>query len=68
MPRNASDVLVETLIAWDVDVIFGMPGDGGVRARQRPKAVWVKPSQMAHLTNAQSPRGFTAAGRVEGPK
>src|SRR6201991_4825207 len=25
---NASDVLVERLIAWGVDTIFGLPGDG----------------------------------------
>src|SRR5882757_5495168 len=25
---NASDVLVERLLAWDVDTIFGLPGDG----------------------------------------
>jgi pyruvate dehydrogenase (quinone)/pyruvate oxidase len=25
---NASDVLVERLIAWGVDTVFGLPGDG----------------------------------------
>ena len=25
---NAADVLVDTLIAWDVKVVFGLPGDG----------------------------------------
>ena len=25
---NASDVLVERLLAWGVDTIFGLPGDG----------------------------------------
>jgi pyruvate dehydrogenase (quinone) len=25
---NASDILVETLLAWGVDTIFGLPGDG----------------------------------------
>lgn len=25
---NAADVLVETLIDWDVDTVFGLPGDG----------------------------------------
>ena len=25
---TASDVLVETLIKWDVDTVFGIPGDG----------------------------------------
>jgi pyruvate dehydrogenase (quinone) len=28
MTMNASDVLVERLIAWGVDTIFGLPGDG----------------------------------------
>ncbi len=26
--RRAADVLVETLLDWDVDTIFGLPGDG----------------------------------------
>ncbi|HTL67343.1 MAG TPA: thiamine pyrophosphate-dependent enzyme [Lacunisphaera sp.] len=26
--KTAADVLVETLIAWNVEVIFGLPGDG----------------------------------------
>src|SRR6476660_4667417 len=26
--RTASDVLVETLIQWGVDTVFGIPGDG----------------------------------------
>ncbi len=28
MARTASDILVETLQAWGVDVVFGVPGDG----------------------------------------
>jgi pyruvate dehydrogenase (quinone) len=28
MKPNASDVLVETLMAWGVDTVFGIPGDG----------------------------------------
>ncbi|HEY5628243.1 MAG TPA: thiamine pyrophosphate-dependent enzyme, partial [Candidatus Limnocylindrales bacterium] len=28
MAKTAADVLVETLIAWGVDTIFGLPGDG----------------------------------------
>ena len=28
MSKNAGDVLVETLIQWGVDTIFGLPGDG----------------------------------------
>jgi len=26
--RNGSDVLVDCLVAWGVDTIFGLPGDG----------------------------------------
>jgi len=28
MAKTAGDVLIETLIDWDVDTIFGIPGDG----------------------------------------
>src|SRR6059058_5794364 len=28
MKSTASDVLVETLLAWGVDTVFGIPGDG----------------------------------------
>src|SRR5204863_8400978 len=28
MSTTASDVLVETLLAWGVDTVFGIPGDG----------------------------------------
>ena len=28
MPRTAADVLIETLVDWGVDVVFGLPGDG----------------------------------------
>ena len=28
MAKTASDTLIERLIAWDVDTIFGLPGDG----------------------------------------
>ncbi|MCO6416337.1 thiamine pyrophosphate-dependent enzyme [Siccirubricoccus sp. KC 17139] len=40
MPRNAADFLVETLIDWGIDTIFGLPGDGingvmeAIRTRQ----------------------------------
>jgi thiamine pyrophosphate-dependent acetolactate synthase large subunit-like protein len=26
--RNGSELLVDSLIAWGVDTVFGMPGDG----------------------------------------
>ena len=28
MTRTAADVLIETLIDWGVDTVFGLPGDG----------------------------------------
>jgi len=28
MAQTASDVLVDTLINWGVDTVFGIPGDG----------------------------------------
>ena len=28
MQRNGSDILIDCLIAWGVDTIFGLPGDG----------------------------------------
>ncbi len=28
MARTASDILLDTLINWGVDTIFGLPGDG----------------------------------------
>ncbi|WP_207460911.1 thiamine pyrophosphate-dependent enzyme [Azospirillum sp. SYSU D00513] len=28
MAQNTSDILIETLIEWGVDTVFGMPGDG----------------------------------------
>jgi hypothetical protein len=27
MAKTAADVLIDTIIDWDVDVIFGLPGD-----------------------------------------
>lgn len=28
MAKTGGDILVETLLDWGVEVIFGMPGDG----------------------------------------
>ena len=43
MAQTASDILVETLIDWGVDVVFGIPGDGinGIieALRQRQDAI-----------------------------
>jgi pyruvate dehydrogenase (quinone)/pyruvate oxidase len=47
---NASDVLVETLIRWNVDTIFGLPGDGinGVIEALRKRKDQVRFIQVRH--------------------
>ncbi|MDX2205907.1 MAG: thiamine pyrophosphate-binding protein [Hyphomicrobiaceae bacterium] len=54
MPRNASDVLVETLTAWGVDVIFGMAGDGinGIMEAIRTHKDKVRFVQVRHEESA----------------
>jgi pyruvate dehydrogenase (quinone) len=55
MARNASDVLVETLSAWGIDVIFGMPGDGingimeAIRTHEAMRFVQVRHEESAAL-------------------
>ena len=51
---NASDILIDTLIEWKVDVVFGLPGDGingimeALRRRQgRIRFVSVRHEQSA---------------------
>ena len=50
MPRTASDVLVDTLIEWGVEVIFGIPGDGinGVMEALRTRQDRVRFIQTRH--------------------
>lgn len=54
MPRNASDVLIETLMAWGVDVIFGMPGDGinGIMEAIRTHKDQIRFVQVRHEESA----------------
>jgi pyruvate dehydrogenase (quinone) len=51
---NASDILVETLIRWGVDTIFGMPGDGinGVMEAIRTRQGQVRFIQVRHEESA----------------
>jgi pyruvate dehydrogenase (quinone) len=56
MARNGSDILVDCLLAWGVDTIFGMPGDGinglmeAIRHRQeRLKFIQVRHEESAAL-------------------
>ncbi len=48
--QNASDVLVETLLEWGVDTIFGIPGDGinGVIEALRTRQDRIKFIQVRH--------------------
>lgn len=50
MNVNASDVLVETLLAWGVDVVFGLPGDGinGIMEAFRKRRDAIRFIQVRH--------------------
>src|SRR6202046_1129682 len=47
---NASDILIETIQAWGVDVVFGLPGDGinGVVEALRKKREHIRFIQVRH--------------------
>jgi thiamine pyrophosphate-dependent acetolactate synthase large subunit-like protein len=54
MAQTAADVLIETLLDWDVEVVFGLPGDGingimeALRTRQdRIRFVQVRQEESA---------------------
>ncbi|MFA5581688.1 MAG: thiamine pyrophosphate-dependent enzyme [Paracoccaceae bacterium] len=54
MARTAADVLVDTLIAWKVDTIFGMPGDGinGIMEALRLRRDQIRFIQTRHEESA----------------
>jgi pyruvate dehydrogenase (quinone) len=60
MAKTASDVLVETLIDWGVDTIFGMPGDGinGIVEALRVRQDEIQFIQVRHEESA----AFMACG------
>src|SRR6195256_5562361 len=57
---NASDVLIETLIDWGVDTIFGLPGDGinGIMEALRVRQDKIRFVQVRHEETA----AFMACG------
>src|ERR1700710_1584907 len=57
---NAADILIDTLIAWDVDVIFGLPGDGinGIMEALRTRQDKIRFIQVRHEESA----AFAACG------
>ena len=51
---NAADILVDTLVAWHVEVVFGLPGDGinGIvaafgRSDDEPQFIQTRHEEMA---------------------
>ncbi len=50
MAKNASDILIETIIDWGVDTIFGLPGDGinGIMESLRERQDEIKFIQVRH--------------------
>ena len=50
MAKNASDVLIEGIIKWGVDVIFGLPGDGinGIMEALRVRQDEIRFIQVRH--------------------
>src|SRR4030081_967131 len=54
MNRNASDVLIDTIHGWGVDVIFGLPGDGinGIMEALRKRQDTVRFIQVRHEESA----------------
>ena len=54
MPQTAADVFVETLIDWDVEVIFGLPGDGinGIMESLRQAKKSIRFIQVRHEESA----------------
>src|SRR5471032_691483 len=47
---NASDVLIETMMDWGVDVVFGLPGDGinGIMEALRQRREKIRFIQVRH--------------------
>jgi pyruvate dehydrogenase (quinone) len=60
MPRTAADLMVDTLIDWGVEVVFGLPGDGinGIMESLRTRQDQVRFIQVRHEETA----AFAACG------
>lgn len=54
MKKTAADILVERLIDWDVDVVFGLPGDGinGIMEALRTHQDRIRFIQVRHEESA----------------
>src|SRR6202171_2352844 len=62
---NASDVLIETIQEWGVDVVFGLPGDGinGIMEALRTRKDKIRFIQVRHEEAA----AFMACGYAKYP-
>src|SRR5216110_621977 len=60
MAQTAADVLIETLLDWDVQVVFGLPGDGinGIMEALRTRQDRIRFIQVRHEESA----AFMACG------
>src|SRR6184192_416782 len=60
MAQTAADVLIETLLDWDVQVVFGLPGDGinGIMEALRTRQDRIRFVQVRHEESA----AFMACG------
>jgi pyruvate dehydrogenase (quinone)/pyruvate oxidase len=54
MGMNASDIMVETLMAWGIDTVFGLPGDGinGIMEALRKRQDRIRFIQVRHEESA----------------
>jgi thiamine pyrophosphate-dependent acetolactate synthase large subunit-like protein len=54
MTTNAADILIDTLISWGVDTVFGLPGDGinGIMEAIRTRQDRVRFIQVRHEESA----------------
>jgi pyruvate dehydrogenase (quinone) len=61
MAKTGGDILVETLIRWGVDVVFGLPGDGinGIMEALRTRQEQIRFIQVRHEEAAASPPAAT---------
>jgi pyruvate dehydrogenase (quinone)/pyruvate oxidase len=60
MAQTAGDILVETLIDWGVEVVFGIPGDGinGVFEALRTRQDKIRFIQVRHEETAAFAASF----------
>src|SRR5437660_885021 len=54
MAKTAADILVESLLAWGVDIVFGLPGDGinGIMEALRVREDKIRFVQVRHEESA----------------